>query len=66
MTIENRVKKLEEQAGPAEQPSNVVIYNPNIPGDLERKKQAAIEKDGWRSLIFIPDNGRDRREANHD
>ncbi len=63
MTIENRVKKLEQRGGAAELPSNVVTFDANIPGDLERKRQAAIEKDGMRSLIFIPDNGRGRNDS---
>ncbi len=63
MTIENRIKKLEQQNGEVERPDNVIIYNANIPSDLERKRQAAIEKDGMRSLIFIPDNGRGRNDS---
>ncbi len=60
MGLEKRVERLEQQDEGAEQPSNVVIYNPSIPGDLERKEQEAIKAGGQRSLIFIPDNGRGR------
>ncbi len=56
-TIEKRLQKLEEVHAPDET-NQVVICNPTIPGDADKRAEQASAL-GVATIVLIPDNGRD-------